>query len=434
MAESNGTAANGQTAPTPEQKALQEAKATQDAKNALLTSQKEGVKLEREMASAGVTAVAQTPLTGVTTLTDAGHLAKLVAYHSLRRAAAEAGKQINQALNDATEKPNILIVDSLNLIEQHALLQTVQAQVSSAAALVKAQAKVNKALTKEAIALKTPAAPPPVPPVEGEEEGEIDKTMAEMAQEEAARALPAAAGVGMMLGDATTAITALSGAVNAAAGVAALFRNEYTVTGQTVEIEQATARLLLAGALKGCRVFLAGFQPKVDSSLLKALKELGTEINALADCTAEMAGWANQLDAGEKKTEMSAMLTATKTLLETVNKLVDELLAAPAAGAPSKMMRALAAEQISRESDPHTHYLFVQVVASGGQTVTEKSLWHSGRITYAGGGALSYVLAGSDGCIVTADVLPMFSKMTMRNGTELTDVENVLLPEVKTGT
>ena len=75
----------------------------------------------------------------------------------------------------------------------------------------------------------------------------------------------------------------------------------------------------------------------------------------------------------------------------------------------------------------------MQVEATGGQTVTEKSLGHSGRVTYAGGGALSYVLADREGCIVAADALPMFSKMTMRNGKEATEMEDVLLPEVKTG-
>lgn len=430
MAESNGTAANGQAAPSPEKKALDEAKAIQDAKNALLTSQKAGIELERQLASAGVTPGSQSPLTSGTTGSDGGHLANLVAYHSLRRAAAKAGEQINQALNDATEKPNILIVDSLNLIEQHALLQAVQAQVSSAVTSVKAQTKVNKALTDEAKASKQP---PPVL-VEGVEEGLVKKAIEEMADEKEGLFVTAATlATGLTVaGNVTAAITALSGVVSAAAGVAAWFRNEYTIAGQTVAIQQVTARLLMASALKGRKVSLSGFQPKVNSGLLKTLKELVTEINALASCTAEMAGWASQLDAGNLKTEMSAVLTASKTLLETVNQLVDELLATPAAGAPSKMMRALMAEQMSREPVPYTHYLYVQVEASGGQTVTEKSLWNSGRVTYAGGGVLSYVLADRDGYIVAADVLPMFSTMTMRNGKEATEMEDVL-PEVKTG-
>ena len=43
------------------------------------------------------------------------------------------------------------------------------------------------------------------------------------------------------------------------------------------------------------------------------------------------------------------------------------------------------------------------------------------------------MLADKDGSIVAADVLPMFSTMTMRNGKEATEMEDVLLPEVKTG-
>ena len=59
------------------------------------------------MTSAGVTPGSQSPLTSGTTGSDGGHLANLVAYHSLRRAAAKAGEQINQALTDATENPKI---------------------------------------------------------------------------------------------------------------------------------------------------------------------------------------------------------------------------------------------------------------------------------------------------------------------------------------
>jgi hypothetical protein len=298
---------------------------------------------------------------------------------------------------------------------------------------VKAQADVNKALTEKAKAVKQP---PPVL-VEGEEEGQIEKAAEEAAVQEAgligaaAVALPTAAAVLTGVGNAAVAVNALSGLVGAAAGVAAWFRNEYTIAGQTVEIQQATARLLLAGALKGCRVYLSGFQPKADSELAKNLAALVKEISELADCAGTMAGWASQLDASELKSDMDAMLTASKTLLETVNKQVDELLAAPAAGAQSKMMRALMAEQMSREPVPYTHYLYAQVEAGGGQTITEKSLWHSGRMTYAGGGALSYLLADRDGCIVAADALPMFSTLTMRNGKEATAVEDVLLSDGK---
>jgi len=433
MAESNGTAANGQAAPSPEKKALEEAKAIQDAKNALLTSQKAGIELERQLASAGVTPGSQSPLTNGTTGSDSGHLANLVAYHSLRRAAAKAGEQIVGALGDKKASASILIVDSLNLIEERALLQAVEAQVSSAAAVVKAQTKVNKALTDTA---KASIQPPPVL-VEGEEEGLIEKAAEEAAVQEAgligaaALALPTAAAVLTGVGNAAVAVNALSGLVGAAAGVAAWFRNEYTIAGQTVEMQQATARLLLAGALKGCRVYLSGFQPKADSELANNLAALVKEISELADCAGTMAGLASQLDAGTLKSDMDAMFTASKTLLETVNKQVDELLAAPAADAQSKMMRALMAEQLSGASAPYTHYLYVQVEAGGGQTITEKSLWHSGRMTYAGGGVLSYVLADSDGCIAAADALPMFSTLTMRNGKEATAVENVLLSDGK---
>lgn len=428
MAESNGASANEQGEPSPELKALQEAQALQKAKNDLLTAQKEGVKLERELAGAGVAAGAQTALTGSTTLTDAGHLAKLVAYHALGRAAAKAGAQITQALGAAATTPNILMVDSLNLLEQYALLQALRTQLTGLAALVQAQVAANEALKPLP---KQPAAQPGQPAAGDEEEGAIDKAILEMAQEAAAAmVVPALAGAGLLAGDVATTMTAVSGLVGAAAGVAAWFRNEYAIAGQAVEIQQNTARLLVAGALQGQKVFWAGFQPTVKSDLLGLLDAVVKDSHALIASTANVAGWASQLDAGESKTAMNAMLTASKTLLETVNKSIDDLLAQPAAGGPSKMTRALVAEQMGGGAVAYSHYLYVQVEASGGQTVTEKSLWHSGRVTYAGGGVLSYLLADRDGCIVAAGALPMFSTMAMRNGKEATAVEDVHLPDL----
>ena len=118
--------------PTAEQKALQEAKALQDAKNALLISQKTGVTLEREIATAGVPDSKATALEGDTNLEDAGYLAELVAYQAMRRAAGEAGAEIGKRLkgrNAKVEETHILLVDTLDLTGQHALLQLTMMQL-----------------------------------------------------------------------------------------------------------------------------------------------------------------------------------------------------------------------------------------------------------------------------------------------------------------
>jgi hypothetical protein len=50
-----------------------------------------------------------------------------------------------------------------------------------------------------------------------------------------------------------------------------------------------------------------------------------------------------------------------------------------------------------------THILSLQVVSSGGETITRKSLFDSGRVAFLGSCAVTFTLLSSDGAIVAAD-------------------------------
>jgi hypothetical protein len=392
-------------------KAYLKAKATQEAKNALLGAQKQGAQLEHELAAAGTTANLPTPLGGGATLNNTAQIARLVVHHALRHEAEKAGARIDQQLSarQTDRPPHLLIVDTLHLLEEQTALTAVQSQLASATRSVEKQLGENTARQQAS----------PQPQTAGSETAEPEKAAI-------FSALLGAVGIGEALGTAAAMISALSNAAGAAASVASWFRREKNVDGFDLTVENTTARLLLAHSIQQHKVSLAGFGLVKHSSLLQALTTLLEKLHELIDSAAQLAAQASSLPASEQRTTLEDALTASQLLLETVGKLIDGLTAAPPPGTVPALRRALTAEQML---DPtYTHFLYVQVEAAGGQTVTDKSLWRSAQISYVGGGVLSYVLAETHGTIVAADVLPVFS--TLVNAEE-PRMQNVLLPEIK---
>ena len=391
-------------------KAYLKAKATQEAKNALLVAQKQGAQLERELAAAGTTANLPPPLGGSATLNNTAQIARLVTHHALRHEAEKAGARIDHQLSagqtDRSRHAHLLIVDTLHLLEEQTALTAVQSQLASATRSVEKQLNENTARC-QALPLAQTAASEHAEP------------------EKAALSLLGAVGIGETLGTAAAMISALSNAAGAAASVASWFRREKTVDGLDLTVESTTAKLLLAHSIQHHKVSLAGFGLVKHSSLLQALTTLLEKLHELIDSAAQLSAQASSLPAGEQKTTLESALTASQLLLETVGKLIDGLTAAPPSGTVPALRRALTAEQMLDPS--YTHFLYVQVEAAGGQSITDKSLWRSAQISYVGGGVLSYVLAETHGAIVAADVLPVFSTLT---NAEEPRIQNVVLPEI----
>lgn len=413
MVDNNGTPQSEEALLDETGKAYLKAKAIQEAKNALLGAQKQGAQLERELAAAGTTANLPTPLGGGATLNSTAQIARLVVHHALRHEAEKAGARIDQQLSarqtDHSRRPHLLIVDTLHLLEEQTALTAVQSQLASATRSVEKQLGENTAHRQASPQPKT-----------------ADSEMAEPEKAAIFPALLGAVGIGDALGTAAAMISALSSAAGAAASVASWFRRDKNADGFDLTVENTTARLLLAHSIQQHKVSLAGFGLVKHSSLLQALTTLLEKLHELIDSAAQLAAQASSLPAGEPKTTLEGALTASQLLLETVGKLIDGLTAAPPPGTVPALRRALTAEQML---DPtYTHFLYVQVEAAGGQTVTDKSLWRSAQISYVGGGVLSYVLAETHGTIVAADVLPVFS--TLVNAEE-PRMQNVLLPEIK---
>ncbi len=295
-------------------KAYLKAKATQEAKNALLGAQKQGAQLERELAAAGTTANLPTPLGGGATLNNTAQIARLVVHHALRHEAEKAGARIDQQLSarQTDRPPHLLIVDTLHLLEEQTALTAVQSQLASATRSVEKQLGENTARQQAS----------PQPKTAGSETAEPEKAAI-------FSALLGAVGIGEALGTAAAMISALSNAAGAAAAVASWFRREKNVDGFDLTVENTTARLLLAHSIQQHKVSLAGFGLVKHSSLLQALTTLLEKLHELIDSAAQLAAQASSLPASEQRTTLEDALTASQLLLETVGKLIDSLTAAP---------------------------------------------------------------------------------------------------------
>jgi len=416
---------NGQAAENPELKAVEDAVKVQTKKKELAQLEKDTVELQRQAAGAGAPAPTEKVLEGTTTIGEgAGLLAELVAYQSMRPAAAEAGREICTRLPKEPENVHILIVDTLDLGGEYALLELTNAQLQRISGGLKAQLLANETLLSatapvESAQLQLTPTPKSGVGVEGQPR----------ALAAAAMVATAFAALPVALGTASTAVTALATLVGAASGVAAWFRNNYDIKSRTVAIKQRTAMTLIAHAIPTYAVYIAGFMPGSQSDLLAALSALMGDRLALDERAALLSARAKTLADEALKTALQTAATTSATLATTADEFIKGLITSPAAGTEPMLNRLLVAEQVG--ADRYTHYLSVQVETSGGETVTEKSLWNSGRLTYVGGGVLSYVLAERGGRVVAADAVPIFSEMTMRKGKEATALVEVPLAALK---
>ena len=58
-----------------------------------------------------------------------------------------------------------------------------------------------------------------------------------------------------------------------------------------------------------------------------------------------------------------------------------------------------------------THLLYLNITSSGGEAITERRIFSSGNTAYIGGSIVSYILAQSDGKIISADTHVAFSEL-----------------------
>jgi hypothetical protein len=110
----------------------------------------------------------------------------------------------------------------------------------------------------------------------------------------------------------------------------------------------------------------------------------------------EVAGWHDRAQSAILASE--AIHTEIGTFIKTITSEDNT-------GSGSTLAKAVFREKV-RELGI-THLLYLNVVSSGGEAVTQKLLWGSGNTSCFGGAVVSYVLSRIEGDVLASDTLPL---------------------------
>lgn len=402
-----------------------------EAEAALLKIRAEMAKSEQAIAEANKkkleaqlpTGAPAAPEGKTTTDEKFGYLAEMVAYDAVLAQAATIADQIAALpLGDA----KILLVDDLDVAGADVQRLQVEQHLKSVHTALEKQIEINNELLPDGEAL----------------ESLVTKSVG-------------IAGVGAAL----TAVPALLGAV---AGIVGMFQTDYDVKGQDFALSDVGLRAAVAGKLKAKYpvIFPALFRLE-SAALLDQFNEvlemrwqlqaqvrrlrqqrilpnqvaaarLEAEIKALQQALEKAA------DAGEDgarrtppeliaKQQELARLKAEQTVTETAVQQSEALIAAgdetskalttvPEGQRHSPLAGAILREQL--DALGITHLLYLSIVSSGGEAITSKRWFSSGRTTFLGGAAVVCILAQTDGAIVTADTFVGAKRLEYQLGSE----------------
>lgn len=428
-----------------EQKIAEAAKAKQvaaaTAQQAVAEAQQKAAEAEQARLLAALPKSEMKGLEGTLTVDEKfGYVARIAGYRAAFEAvdalAAEIGKALNAASDDAARaakadkkpngaddgvtppagidekpkdasgspaapaeppRPDLVIVDDFNLLVEEITCAQLRADLSSLTTLVSAQKTGNDTIRSRAR--------------EALEAGE-GPAMAEMVVSPAA----------LMM-----APQAIQSLVSIAADIAGFFKSDVEVKGQEFELARQAIVNELAGKLKDqCTTHVPGLgllkaprsTPTLDAyaALLSARREL-------LECKEKLVVLAGQLkeqiaaDEGRDDEKQAASgggstrfhrarreaLHEVETGVATgawlageVDALVKLITAPGEAGKPPLLVRAALLDRIRSLERPH--FLWIQVVSTGGEARTERRrLSLNSQVSFLGGGVLSYVLADAEG-------------------------------------
>jgi hypothetical protein len=339
------------------------------------------------------------PLEGTTTLdTAAGSMADLVAYQAMRGCAQRIAETIDGLL-EGTGSCKILVVDNLQfLLDDYYLIQT----------------DLQLDLFDEAFSV-------------------VERNFQHVAPPD-----PAAFEVGATL-------VALSSVAGLMADLIGYFRSDYAVKGREVKLSDDALRAAVAGRITEAPVQLLDFSLMAESPLLAKLRaryarrfelerrkelldakraQLEQAVAGTGSAVAKLREQLAQIDPADavRRQQLENSIAQSERRMErdaaaagriqaalaewaALSKSFDAFLGATVAvGEEQKrptLLVALARDQIRRGKV--THLLYLRVVSSGGEAITRRNLFFSGRVAYLGGCAVTYTLATVDGAAVAAD-------------------------------
>jgi hypothetical protein len=395
MADTNGAAPTPPTPePSPEEAALQDRKRLAELQRDI--AQADQARREAELPVGGATTLA-----GTTTLDDkAGYLAEMVAYEAMTSCAAQIAGQIRGL---RLGRCKILLVDSLSFIgDDYHLLQINLRLELFGEAFMQLEGR-----------LKEPEAP---------------------------------AGA---LGGAAATLASLSSLASLMAGLLGHFRSNYELKGRAVALSDEALQAKVAGELlrdppPGLTLERLSFGLLQETRIVERLRHLfrrrfaleaqseriaarlpvqeqlvaefraaieakQAELDALAANDAGRAPLEQQIADAKRRLapEEAALKRLQGDLAEwqAVSKAFDAFLdstVTPQGGEQQTpaLLLAMLRERIRERKV--THLLHLQIVSSGGETITRQNLFRRGRVTFLGGCVAAYSLANLRGELLAA--------------------------------
>ncbi len=421
----------------------------------LLTAQKSIAENQKAIAEAQAgTVAAQFPKGSVTPLegeikTDEkfGYTARLVSIQAMKSQAAiiadkisllpDKTKQLqlvkptnteqeednsNMPVLQGIEKPTkILIVNDLEYAAGDGPLWYVESSIDSLKSSAKTQKMTNQVLIESLGKLEKPLLP--------------------------SRAKRFGAEISDLVGGvATPGLTAVSRIVSSVAEIIGYIQVDYTIKGQEFTLDNQALVAAVAGNIRNTLpVVVENFYFSPDSEIINQYVSLIGSKQELDSVTEQLKSKIKGFDDDKNRIqELQKQLkdpnnkdnAKLKAELDTLNNkpnpppswTQNANAAVTNSDALSKAIAAFA-DAVTKATDEKTsilikaalrkrvinldisHLLYLKIVSSGGEAMTLKSRFRSGKTAFVGGCAITYVLATVNGAIVNADTLPVLSQL-----------------------
>jgi len=375
-----------------------------DTQKAIAEAQKATVEANKGALEAQLPAAGQAkPLEGtVTTDTDFGFIAELVAHHAIKLKAGELAESVAQAI---PENAHVLITDNLDFCGEDIQVLQVMDQL--------AYYRDEFAARIEDCTKSLPAQTPSPLFVQG------------------------------WIGPASL-LPAVPGMISAAADIVGYFQSNFEVKSRKVTLANTAIHAIVAGRIKkpGVRLHLPGFHRVKAAPVLDLLKQCITARQTLGRLAAMLKSTASNKKQAEQVLLQEQITTQEAELKTLVSPESDEKIQQISREIAEKKdrlanMPSLPEEQISAAAETlvqHfdtfntaittvaqgktnppvfeiairqyldqvgiTHILYLAALSAGGEAILEKRLFRSGDIAYLGGGAIACILVDINGAVL----------------------------------
>ena len=360
-----------------------------------------------------------------------GYVTELVGYHALKRVSADITRGISAVVGLGNDV-RILIVDGLDYAPGDIPFIEVTSQLSVFDVRCRKQVATNKELADLAI--------------EKEERGEDESARTTRSGATRLASLSASPGFLPALTSAPTALPAIPGIAITAADIPGSFRSDYSVRDRNVSLKNEGLIAAVAGSLRSekrnvyvynfysmhttgpqsklmnmyagvldCSGRLAQSRNRVLSLISKKnglIAELKTSLENHRSGTPSAEGERSIADIRDGITRETLWLDrahmevlVSDAIHAELGTFVKNITTANAPQRPSKLAQAVFREKVHELGI--THLLCLDVLSSGGESVTRKWIFGTGTTSYLGGAVVSYVLSRVEGDVLASDTLPV---------------------------